>query len=357
MNNFNQTIETIRKQQDLEKFRNAAGKGKEIVLFGAGECGHDVYRILRDAGIQISLFCDNHLAGHTDEETGIEIVGPGYLQNDMEKYVLLICVVVTCQDIYEQFMLLGFATDQIFIMKDYFQRPPLGYMEKHLSEYKDVYGVLEDEYSKKVFLAKMRKTYLLEDLSEIVAPMTEQYFDEKVVLTDKEVFIDCGGFDGDTALQFLKRCNGKYSDIVIFEPEQCKKSDIERNLSGYHYKLYQTGVWSKSERLFFDARGTSSSCVSEINSDYTIDVMSLDETVYDRKPTFIKMDIEGSEQEALRGSMRIIKEFHPKLAICVYHKWEDLYKIPVMIKEWNPDYRLYLRQYSEVGSETVLYAL
>ena len=69
------------------------------------------------------------------------------------------------------------------------------------------------------------------------------------------------------------------------------------------------------------------------------------------------MDIEGSEQEALRGSMRIIKEFHPKLAICVYHKWEDLYEIPVMIKEWNPDYRLYLCQYSELGSETVLYAL
>lgn len=357
MNYFNQTIETIRKQQDLEKFRTAADQGKELVLFGAGECGHDVYRILRDVGIQVTLFCDNHLAGNMDEETGIEIAGPGSLQEDMEKYVILICVVVTCQDIYEQLILLGFAPAQIFIMKDYFQRPPIGYLEKHLSKYEAVYSALEDDYSKKVFLAKMRKTYLLEDLSEIVAPMTEQYFDEKVVLTDKEVFIDCGGFDGDTALQFLKRCGGKYSDIVIFEPEQCKKSDIERNLSGYHYKLYQTGVWSKTERLFFDARGTSSSCVSETNSDYTIDVVSLDETVYDRKPTFIKMDIEGSEQEALRGSMRIIKEFHPKLAICVYHKWEDLYEIPVMIKEWNPDYRLYLRQYSELGSETVLYAL
>lgn len=53
-----------------------------------------------------------------------------------------------------------------------------------------------------------------------------------------------------------------------------------------------------------------------------------DETVYDKEPTFIKMDIEGSEQEALKGCKRILKELKPKLALCVYHKPEDLFEIP-----------------------------
>lgn len=128
-------------------------------------------------------------------------------------------------------------------------------------------------------------------------------------------------------------------------------------MSGYHYQLYQAGVWSENTRLYFDALETVGSHVSEKESDYVIEVKSLDETVYDKKPTFIKMDIEGSEQEALKGCRRIISDFCPKLAICVYHKPDDLYEIPALIKGMNSDYRLYLRQYASTRHETVLYAI
>lgn len=88
-----------------------------------------------------------------------------------------------------------------------------------------------------------------------------------------------------------------------------------------------------------------------------IETVALDETVYDRKPTYIKMDIEGAEQEALKGCKRIIQDYKPKLAICIYHKPDDLFEIPIMIKEMNPEYKLYVRQYADAWYDTVLYAV
>ena len=73
--------------------------------------------------------------------------------------------------------------------------------------------------------------------------------------------------------------------------------------------------------------------------------------------TFIKMDIEGSEIPALRGAKEIIETQKPKLAICVYHKPEDIWEIPELILDYVPEYRLYLRHYSITYTETVLYAI
>jgi hypothetical protein len=72
--------------------------------------------------------------------------------------------------------------------------------------------------------------------------------------------------------------------------------------------------------------------------------------------TFIKMDIEGSEMDALYGAKETIIRNKPKLAICIYHKPEHLYQIPLLIHEWVPEYKLYIRHHSHYDSETVLYA-
>ena len=73
--------------------------------------------------------------------------------------------------------------------------------------------------------------------------------------------------------------------------------------------------------------------------------------------TFIKMDIEGAELEALKGSREIIQRYRPRLAISAYHKKEDLVELPLYIKELVPEYKLYIRHYSNAGVETVLYAV
>lgn len=73
-------------------------------------------------------------------------------------------------------------------------------------------------------------------------------------------------------------------------------------------------------------------------------------------PTFIKMDIEGAELEALEGAKTTIVKNKPKLAICLYHKPDDLWKIPLYLKDLVPEYKFYIRHHGKVRWETVLYA-
>lgn len=94
------------------------------------------------------------------------------------------------------------------------------------------------------------------------------------------------------------------------------------------------------------------------SGDIVIEADTLDNIVKNEKVTFIKMDIEGAEEKALEGAERVIKEHKPILAICIYHNLEDFYKIPLLIKRYNAEYKLYIRHYTDMAdTETVCYAI
>ena len=59
---------------------------------------------------------------------------------------------------------------------------------------------------------------------------------------------------------------------------------------------------------------------------------------------FIKYDVEGLEYEALLGSKRLINDSQPDLLVSMYHKCEDMFKLPLLVKELNSNYALYLRR-------------
>ncbi len=88
-----------------------------------------------------------------------------------------------------------------------------------------------------------------------------------------------------------------------------------------------------------------------------IEVTAIDNCDVCREATFIKMDIEGAEWEALHGAEKTIVRNHPTLAICIYHSNEDMVRIIPYIHHLCPKYRLYVRQHSYGTSETVLYAV
>ncbi|MEE0596044.1 MAG: FkbM family methyltransferase [Agathobacter sp.] len=191
-----------------------------------------------------------------------------------------------------------------------------------------------------------------------------QYFDLPYLLQKKdEVFVDCGAYHGETSEQFIKWCGKKYKHIYCFEPdrnnlEQCCKN-LSDNMPDEKYTVINKGTWSEERCLAFSDSSDEASHITE-NGNEKIEVCSLDEELYERRKervTFIKMDIEGAELESLKGAGRIIREQKPKLAICVYHKKEDIFDIPEYILSLNPKYKLYLRHYTLGEWDTVLYAI
>lgn len=192
-----------------------------------------------------------------------------------------------------------------------------------------------------------------------------QYFDVTALTrNDEEVFCDVGSFDGNTSMRFIEWCKGIYKRIYAFEADhenihRCIKK--LKSTEDIKHIVVPKGCWSKEGKMTFSPKGNGSSSFvflkDKDDCSVTVDVTTIDEELRDDVPTFIKMDIEGAEWEALVGAECTIRMHTPKLAISVYHKDEDIITIPELILSYCPHYRIYFRHYSLTSSETVMYAI
>lgn len=193
------------------------------------------------------------------------------------------------------------------------------------------------------------------------AMQDEQYFNPDFMKfeEDGEVFVDAGCCDMGTSVKLSKHCEIK--SVYAFEPDmnnyEICKAVAESVFDSDVVKIFPKGTWSETTVLTFDSSSDGASHISD-EGDSIIEVMSIDEAVAGKeKVTFIKMDVEGAELESLKGAQNTILKDKPKLAICIYHKAQDMIEIPIFIKSLVPEYRIYIRHHSNGEGETVLYAM
>ena len=123
-----------------------------------------------------------------------------------------------------------------------------------------------------------------------------------------------------------------------------------------HVNAYQCAAWCKDTQLPFSSKSGRQSVLSPNGE--TLPARSVDSLLGGEPASFIKMDVEGFEREALWGASRTILRYSPKLAVAVYHRNEDIFELPLLIKRMNPKYRLYLRHKLYYPAwETNLYAI
>ncbi len=193
----------------------------------------------------------------------------------------------------------------------------------------------------------------------------EQYFGPKFMkFEEREVFVDAGCYDLGSTLQLGQLC--KRMKVYAFEPDsenyqkclenkkkKCKYLDLSE------VKILPYATWGKREILNFYGDGSGSSRICEGNPrTCSVSAMPIDEVIDPGdRVTMIKMDVEGAELESLKGAKETIRRDRPKLAVCIYHKPEDLWEIPLYIHDLVPEYRLYIRHHTFWRNETVLYAV
>lgn len=187
-----------------------------------------------------------------------------------------------------------------------------------------------------------------------------------VCVEEGDCVLDIGGCWGDTALYFAHKAgsNGKvYSFEFIpdninlfkrntsFNPSLISSIELisnpVSNISGQNIYYKDNGPGSKVENQPFDGQTGTTTTISiddfvELNNIQKID--------------FIKMDIEGAEPFALEGAIKTIKKFKPKLAIAIYHSFEDFVNIPKWILDLNLDYEIFIGHYTIHTEETVCFA-
>jgi len=176
---------------------------------------------------------------------------------------------------------------------------------------------------------------------------------------DNEIFIDCGAFEGEVIKGFVEYCGGRYNKIYSFEPIPNQFENTLKNITEAGIKkveLIQKGVWSSKAVFNFSDNSTSSRI--SYDGKIPVEVVPIDEVIPENeKVTFIKMDVEGAEFEALKGAVNTIRRCKPKLAVCLYHRTHDIIEIPTLLNMILPEYKFYIRHHSMFLWETVLYAL
>ncbi|MDL2263819.1 FkbM family methyltransferase [Synergistaceae bacterium OttesenSCG-928-I11] len=349
--------------EKLESFGGLRSKSKALVIYGCGAFGHSLYDFFAKHNIEITAFCDTFKNG-VDPSTGLAIISPDSLTKIYPDANVVLGVGASqvrnkMKNKLRGISFSGSILDFSDIMFPIFlENEPMNDEEllSIVTRYEKVWSMLSDDTSRGVLLDRMRLMLLWKPMR--VSPIEHLYFEPGIInLNADEVFVDGGFFDGETSLMFADKTKGRFAHIFAFEPS---KIPIEANkLNGHeNFTLITKGLWAHDKLLNFSDVGRASSCVCE-NGDISISVTSIDNYFNDKTlvPTFIKLDIEGSEKQALLGAKRIISTFKPKLAISVYHRPEDLNEIPEIIKNFNNGYDFYLRHYTESSCDTVLYAV
>lgn len=309
---INKIIMTLPEGRECEKI--LSDKSRRKVIFGAGSWGKDILCAFPD--VKFECFVDNYKV-KCSEECVLPIISFEEYLNNYRDAIVLISSRVYNQQIFLQLIEAGVSADNIL---------NVGKMNDKLSE--------------------------------------EQYFDLPELKANSntcaECFVDAGCLDGKSTIGFSKWCNGRYSKIWAFEPDETSFRFCQEKLEceGIHNcELVSAGLWNESVNINFQAFSNGLSRIADSGAT-KIRVVKLDDVVLNNdNVTFIKMDIEGAEYNAILGARRIIQEQKPKLAISVYHKPEDIWELAKLILSMNQNYCLYLRHYSVTNYETVLYAL
>ncbi len=219
---------------------------------------------------------------------------------------------------------------------------------------------LADEESKKTFLKMIafRSRGKRAGFIRYHGGDSQYFLNDFFKFHEKEVFIDCGAYTGDTVDVIVSICPA-YDKIIAFEPDPKNYATLSaKHGANPKMVLFNTGVSDHDGDVQFTANGTSGSVIVTTPDETTtsIQVRAIDSIGFDRV-TFIKMDIEGAELQALQGARKTILRDRPKLAICIYHSNEDMLRLAEYIHGLVPEYRLWVRQHHPFQRrETVLYA-
>ena len=226
-----------------------------------------------------------------------------------------------------------------------------------------IIGLLNDDKSKATFEHVIQYRMFNDPIPKELYSEQDQYFvDDIVQLNDGEVFVDGGAYTGDTIQQLLdysKKLKKKNIKIVAFEPDYDNYKILSRFFGKRHdIRILPKGLSNREQSLLFKSTGVTARIVDdEAEADSRIDVINIDSVSECRNASFIKMDIEGAEWDALIGASETIKNNKPKLAICLYHSDEDMLRLIEYIHRLVPEYKLYVRHHSRSEVETVLYAV
>ncbi len=220
-------------------------------------------------------------------------------------------------------------------------------------------AVFTDALSRRTLDAIMlyRLTWDSRYIAAVARPEKSIYFEpEAMPLTDHEILVDGGAYDGDTVRSFSARTGGRYDHIHAFEIDPANADAFAFKTQGIpNVTLHRVGLWNEKTQMGIEHRPDDGSRISKTST--TMVPLDAMDNLNLGPVSVIKLDVEGAEVQALQGAQKLIANHKPKLAISAYHRADDFRTLLDTLSDLRDDYRLTLRHYSPIIYDTVIYAI
>lgn len=345
-----------------------AAADRPVVMYGMGNGADKIIAVCERYGIEISDFfaSDGFVRGHSFH--GKTVISYSAMKEKYEGQnpIVLLSFASSLPDVMALFKKVGeecelYAPDVPVFGDTLFT---IEFFEDNRERFEGVYKMLADEESKRIY-----KNVISYKLTGDIKYLWESESDKSDVYTDIldcnniRKYLDLGAYNGDTVREMLQY-NPDLESVVALEPDarNFRKLSEYANGTEIDIKCINAGAWCENTTLLFDASGNrNAGIVSKGNIASKIkevSVVSVDSILSGESVDYIKYDVEGSEREALLGSAQTIKAYTPKLLVSLYHRSEDLFALPELVKELCPDYKLYLRRFPYIPAwDLNLYAV
>jgi len=367
-----------RAREATEFDRLAGGHSTAIVLFGARKMGRLLLEGLRQTGIEPLAFSDNDptLWGQTID--GVEIRPPGEAAQTFGGSSVFVIAgwgrgssdpmrereaglrSLGCQYVAPVGPLF-WKYPRIFLPRIPATDLPHKVLEQ-AGSVREAFSLLADERSRVEFVAQLRWR-LHFDFDALPDPGADPiYFPQGLIARlDEEVFVDVGAYDGDTLRSFLRQHESRFGRIIAFEPDPISLDRLRRTVTDLpevlrgRIRIVAAATGARQGSVRFSAAGAPGSRMD--GGEAEVPCVKLDDALAEDSPTYIKMDIEAAEPDALVGAAGLIGRHAPVLAIAGYHRQEHLWKLPCLIYSLNPRYRIFLRPHIQLVEDLVCYAV
>jgi FkbM family methyltransferase len=370
---MNAQMDTFEEFELLCKHRKNAAqhnldKNKPTWIFGAGNFGRDLAKTLIDENYNFLGFIETK--PKLNQLLGLSVLAWEQLTAEDKEAQLAIGIFnrdMPLDGLYKLAKDSGFTN--IFMPWEIYEKygESLGWrfwlskpetILNSLKAIKSTYDLLADDASKKCLLDILSFRLGLNTNYASFNHSESQYFNQLTLplLKDRQViYVDCGAYNGDTLSKISKEVD--ISEAWLFEPDAKNFSDLVRNVKKMQINAscIPCGVSDKYEILTFNGGGEGGA-ISELGSQRIVTV-ALDQILPVNKIDFLKLDIEGAEAQALRGSKEIIKRSRPVIVLSLYHLPKDLWELPNLLQELCQDYSYFIRQHFFNSFDCVLYAV
>lgn len=352
--------------------------GDSLILFGTGKLGRRTLKGLRELGIEPLAFCDNNSGIWGSDIEGLKVLPP---EQAVREFGAQAAFVVTIwndtlghplDEVREQLQSYGSCTVVSFLPlhwkhpKQFLPYFSLDLPSKILAGREEVLAInplIADAESRLNFFKNIKSRFK-GALEILPRPIDKgiQFKNEFLKPNPQEVFIDAGAYNGDTLKLLLESSPFEFREFIALEPDPHNFNALNEFIGSLNHAVsskittFPVAVSNFNGEICFDGSGTEQAKISSAGH-IKVDCCSIDDLLNDKEVTFIKMDIEGAEPEAIEGASEIIKEKSPILAISVYHQLDHLWKIVSLINKINTGYSFLFRPHAAGGWDYILYAV